>query len=210
MIVQTLWPRYHILLNVLFGLPPHPNEVPVKRRVFWLATECNASPLHVVYKSGEAAADRPQGLTCTVCSDISKLKKRGRCRTIDVINEPKLWRLMDAVFPHCIWAVQCRAVVGWNGDVDMVIFVDRDHKLMVEVDGFCHESEDRGVLGDTLQEQLDRDARFNDTALEGHHRVLRLHPDDYDLWAGLIAQAMVVEGGQGEWAVIRTSPKCRA
>lgn len=210
MIAQILWPYYHILLNVLFGLPPHPIDVPVKRRVFWRATGCSASPRHVQFKSGEAAAARPHELACIVCSDISKLGKRGACRPIDVINEPKLWRLMDAKFSHCFWAVQCRAVVGWQGDVDMVIFVDVNHWLMVQVDGFCHESETTGVLGDTLRMQQERDARFKDTALEKRHRVLRLHPDDYDLWEGLIAQAVDIAGGQGEWPVFIASPNCRA
>lgn len=201
-----MWSRLHHDYNERFELPSQPGEVPRRRQVFWLATECSAPAPHAQFKSVDGALRRPHTLKCLACTPINRIPKRGRCRPVDVVNEPKLWALLSEKFPGCAWAAQSRAVRMWDGAVDVLIYVGVGRKLMVEVDGFCHESEARGILGNTLEEQLQSDAAFNKAARDAGHRVLRLHPADFRSWAGLIADAMQWQEGGEEWAKLILSP----
>lgn len=188
-----------------YGLECKQREMAMRFKLFWLTTECMAVVPHVQHKSVEAVNDRPHQLKCLACTDPRMIPKQGRCRTIDVFNEPKLWRLMDAKFPMTTWVVQHRGLKRWNGDVDMTVFVGSlDRKLFVQVDGFSHDSSWRGPLGHTLFQQLHKDQEFNRLAVKAGNRVLRLHPADFAQWEQLLASAMAWDERE-VWATVTLS-----
>lgn len=135
-----MWDHCHGALNKRFGNTTGPGLVSITNsrvRAFWHAAECRAEPPHVVYCTPGAISDRPWCLVCTVCNLERVATIQGLCRTIDIVHEPQLWALMHAEFAACVWAVQCRSVVGWKGSVDMAVF-GPTRTLVVQVDGSSH------------------------------------------------------------------------
>lgn len=171
--------------------------------MFWCAVGCKTGHQHIIHCTPHAVLKNPAGLNCIVCN-LHLVRKHGACKTVDVVNEPRLWAMMHAKFSGYAWSVQCKVVKGWKGAVDMVVF-GPSRKLCVQVDGFSHTSENRGCLSTTLQEQLCKDAEFNAQATKLGFGVLRLHEDDLEQWEALLGAAIASCMGAGKWPTYAAS-----
>jgi len=204
---KELWTQLYKTLNQHHGLALGPGLVAATNsRVqgFWVATRCKNTPPHAVFCTPAAISKNPSCLICKVCNIHEVATVQGLCKTIDTVNEPKLWLLVQSKFKGATWAVQCKVVRGWPGTVDMCLF-GLAGKLVVQVDGSSHSRRHNRHLHSSLADQLCIDARFNQLAHDQGVGVLRLHVNDFSEWDPLLASAIVQLHGRNAWPLYMAS-----
>lgn len=204
---EELWSQLYGALNQQHGFAIGPGLVAATNsRVqgFWLATRCKNTPPHAVFCTPAIISKNPNCLICKVCNVHEVATVQGLCRTIDTVNEPKLWELVQRRFSWVTWVVQCKVVRQWQGTVDMCMF-GLARKLVVQVDGSSHSRQHNRRLRTSLKDQLRIDARFNQLAYDQGVGVLRLHVDDVIEWEPLLARSVVHLDGTSAWPVYMAS-----
>lgn len=205
---KEIWIQLHGTLNQRHGFALGPGLVaPTNSKVqgFWIATECRSVPPHAVFCTPAAISKNPSCLICKVCNLQKVATIQGLCKTIDIVNEPKLWHLVQCKFSWLTWVVQCKVVKRWPGTVDMCMF-GHSRKLVVQVDGSSHSRQRKRSLRTSLGDQLCIDARFNQLACEQGVGVLRLHVNDCTEWEPLLASAVAQLNGKNAWPIYMASP----
>jgi len=204
---MELWSHLNGTLNQRHGFAMGPGLVAATNsRVqgFWFATCCKDTPPHAVFCTPAAVSNNPSCLICKVCNLDKVATIQGLCKTIDTVNEPKLWQLVQCKFNWVTWAVQCKVVRRWRGTVDMCIF-GHARRLVVQVDGSSHTRQHNRNLRTSLGDQLCIDGRLNQSAYDQGVGVLRLHVDEASEWEPLLASAVEQLHGTSAWPVYMAS-----
>ena len=123
---------------------------------------------HYAYRTRAAVSRHPATLECPMCDRdrTSITNKRGRARVVSP-DEEKLWEM--GLGEGVVWSLQDR-VPNWKGAVDVCVCFPLQQWLCIQVDGITHM---RKPMSDR-KDQLLKDARFNEIAMEGGYSVLRL------------------------------------